>query len=72
MKDMKKAIDHLKNHQTYPATKQELMEECNSLSDFSAEEKTWFEKRLEDKTYYSADEVLQEIGMAKQHMGQMA
>lgn len=65
MKDVKNTIDHLKNHQKYPATKEELVMECDNLSDFSKEDKEWFESNLMDKTYNSADEVIKELGLTE-------
>lgn len=62
MQDINNAIKHLKEHQKFPATKDELVESCNQLSDFSAEDKKWFEENLPDKTYNSADEVIQAFG----------
>ncbi len=66
MKDMKNTIDHLKNHQDYPATKEELVEACNSLSDFSDEDKKWYQQHLEHKTYNSAEEVMETLGINRQ------
>lgn len=63
MKDKKNAIDHLKNHQKYPATRGELIKECDDLSDFSEEDKKWFQAHLADKTYDSADQVIMELGL---------
>ena len=57
------AKDHLKNHQKYPATKAELVAECDSLSDFSEEDKKEFASKLPGGTYNSADEVIQALGM---------
>ena len=64
MKDMKNAMMHFKDHQKYPATKAELVESCNKLSDFSAEDKQWFEQNLPEGTYNSAEEVMKAIGMS--------
>jgi hypothetical protein len=55
--DRAKIVDHLAKHQTYPATKQQLVESCNGLVDFSAEEKKWFAEQLPDATYKSAADV---------------
>lgn len=63
MQNIKGAIDHLKTHQTYPATKEELVKECNELSDFSAEDKEWFMKNLPEGTYKSADDVMGALGL---------
>lgn len=62
MKDIKKAITHLREHQDYPATKMELLATCDELSDFSEEDKNWFEKNLPDGKYESADEVIATLG----------
>lgn len=64
MQNITGTIDHLKNHQTYPATKADLVAECNSLSDFSEEDKREFTENLPDKTYNSADEVIQTLGLS--------
>ncbi len=61
MNDIKNAIHHLREHQEYPATKEELVAECDNLSDFSEEDKEWFAKNLADKTYNSADEVIKAL-----------
>jgi len=63
MKDTVNAIGHLKNHQKYPATREDLIKECDGLSDFSNEDKNWFKSHLMDKTYNSADEVIKELGL---------
>lgn len=66
MKNVKNAMDHLKNHQSYPATRDELVKECNDLSDYSTEDKKWFMDHLPQGTYNSADEVAQVLGIGKQ------
>ncbi len=63
MKDVKGAIEHLKELQEYPATKKELVAECHGLADFSDEDKEWFTKHLEDKKYESADDVIGALGL---------
>lgn len=64
MQNVSGAIDHLKNHQSYPATKAQLAAECDSLSDFSEEDKQEFKSKLADRTYNSADEVIKAVGLA--------
>lgn len=66
MDDIKGAIDHLRKHQKYPATKAELVAECKNLSDFSDPDKNWFMKNLPDGTYYSADEIISALGWQMQ------
>ena len=65
MQDKRNAIDHLKNHQKYPASKEELEMECDDLSDFSDEDKKWFKEHLLAKTYKSADEVIEVLGLTE-------
>lgn len=66
MQDIKNAISHLREHQKYPATGDELIKECMNLSDFSEEDKKWFMENLpKDKTYDSADEVISALGWQK-------
>ncbi len=69
MQDISNAIAHLNDHQTYPATKQELVKTCNELSDFSEEDKKWFEANLQEGTYKSADEVIAALGLQQQPQG---
>jgi hypothetical protein len=59
--DWKNITEHLKKHQKYPATKAELVAECQNLSDFSAEDKAWFADNLPEGTYNNADEVLKAL-----------
>ncbi|MBI2032970.1 MAG: hypothetical protein HYT10_00680 [Candidatus Levybacteria bacterium] len=65
MHDKKMAMEHLQNHQSYPATKAELVAECNNLSDFSAEDKKWFEENLTERTYNSSEDVMNALGWGK-------
>ncbi|KKU81105.1 hypothetical protein A2971_05270 [Candidatus Gottesmanbacteria bacterium RIFCSPLOWO2_01_FULL_46_21] len=57
------AMDHLKNHQKYPADRAALLAECDNLSDFSPEDKKWFADHLPERMYNSADEVTIALGM---------
>ena len=62
MQDIQKAMEHLRTHQTYPATKAELVAACTNLSDFSEEDKREFENSIPEGTYNSADEVAKALG----------
>lgn len=62
MQDIQNAMKHLREHQTFPATKAELVAECNNLSDFSEADKAEFERFLPDRTYNSAEEVAKAVG----------
>lgn len=63
MQNVQGAIDHLKTHQKYPATKAELVAECDNLSDFSEEDKKEFTDMLPEGTYNSAEEVATALGL---------
>ena len=63
MKDVANAKKHLNEHQKYPATKEELMAECDGLTDFSDEDKKWFMNKLPDGTYDSAGDVLKALNL---------
>ena len=65
MQNKKNAVDHLKNHQKYPATRDELVKECDNLSDFSDEDKKWFMDNLPEGSYESADKVMEALGMSE-------
>jgi hypothetical protein len=61
--DRKNAREHLTNHQTYPATRAELVASCENLVDFSAEDKKWFGEALPEGRYASAADVLKVLGL---------
>jgi len=63
MQKADEVMGHLKDHQSYPATKEELVAECNNLSDFSEEDKAEFSEKLADGTYNSAEEVIKALGL---------
>ena len=62
MQNVKGAMDHLRTHQKYPATKADLVKECNNLSDFSDEDKKEFMEKLPEGTYNSANDVVKALG----------
>lgn len=62
MQDINNATMHLKTHQSYPAAKADLVEQCNKLSDFSEEDKKEFAEKLPEGTYNSAEEVITALG----------
>ncbi len=65
MQNTKDALEHIKDHQTYPASKKELVAACDDLSDFSAEDKAYFISHITRDTYNSADEVLEDLHLDK-------
>ena len=56
--DLKQVETHLKQHQTYPATRAELLASCKGLMEFNDGEKAWFAAHLPEGTYKSSAEVL--------------
>ncbi len=63
MQNVQAVIDHLNSHQNYPATKAELVAECDSLSDFSEEDKKEFSEKLPEGNYNSAGDVMSALGI---------
>ena len=63
MQNMQSVTDHLKTHHTkWPATYEELVAECNALSDFSEADKKEFMEKLPKGTYKNPEEVLAALG----------
>ena len=63
MKDVANVKKHLNEHQKYPATKKELVAECDNLSEFSDDDRKWFEENLSEGTYDSADAVIKALNL---------
>ena len=53
--------EHAGMHVEFPATRQQLVEACNGVSEVPADERQWFMENLPEGTYKSADEVLQAL-----------
>ena len=51
-------LGHLKNHVKYPASRTQVVQACNEMSDVPTTDKEWVEKNLPEGTYRSATEVL--------------
>ncbi len=54
--------EHVLKHVKYPASKGDLVKACNSMADVPAADKEKFAKKLPDKTYASADDVMKALG----------
>ncbi len=63
MQKTEEVVAHLRDHQSYPATKEQLVAECNNLSDFSEEDKREFMEKLPEGSYNSAEEVVKALGL---------
>lgn len=62
-KKMMEAMKHFDEHVSYPATKEEIVEECNRMDDMPKEDKQWVIDNLPDKSYMNADEVKEALKM---------
>lgn len=61
MKDKEGMLKHLREHIKWPATKQELVDACNKMSDIQEEDREMFRKTLPEGTYKDADEVIKAL-----------
>lgn len=64
--DQKPGAEHMEifshlNHVAYPATKQDLVQACQEMSDVPEADKEWFAKNLPDKTYERPEDVKQTL-----------
>jgi hypothetical protein len=64
MEDMKHESleEHVRGHVTYPATKAQILQSCMTAG-FKPDETEKAMAKLQDKTYNSAEEVLQDLQM---------
>ena len=58
---LQEVLEHAKKHVKYPTTKKNLVEACNNFSDVPIAEKEWVENNLPEKTYNSANEVVEAL-----------
>lgn len=59
--EKKEAMEHIRNHLQYPATKKQLVEQCNNMEEVPKTDADWLKKALPDRTYKNADEVMKAI-----------
>jgi hypothetical protein len=59
--DRGKMLDHLEQHQQYPATRAQLLAACKDLVDFTDAEKRWFADHLPEGSYKSAADVMKAV-----------
>lgn len=62
VENIETAKTHLREHVTYPATKQDIVTACNNMSDHTEADKQEVREKLPDQTYSSAGEVIQALG----------
>jgi len=58
MSTMAEELGHLKNHVNYPASRTQVVQACNGMSDVPAADKEWVQKNLPEGTYRSATDVV--------------
>ena len=58
MSTLAQELAHLKNHVQYPASRTQVVQACNNMSDVPAPDKEWFEKNLPDGNYSSPADVV--------------
>lgn len=61
--DKENMTNHIKEHISYPNTKEEMIKACNDMVDIQADDKAWFIKTLPEGNYESADEVIKALGL---------
>jgi hypothetical protein len=61
--DEKSFMTHLNEHNKWPATKAELVAQCNNLSDVNAADKKWFVEKLPEGSYKGPEEVKKALGL---------
>jgi hypothetical protein len=54
---------HIREHLSYPASKQQLIQACNDMSDVPKSDKEWFENNLPEGNYQTADEVIKALNL---------
>lgn len=55
------ALDHLKNHIEYPATREEAIAACNNFADVPKAEAEWFANNLPKGKYKNPEELVKTL-----------
>jgi len=58
MSTMAEELGHLKNHVKYPASRTQVVQACNNMSDVPSADKEWVQTNLPEGTYRSATDVV--------------
>ena len=58
-----KYVSHIGSDVDYPASCEQIVNACNNMSEFSADEKMWFSKALPHGTYQSSADVNKAVGL---------
>jgi hypothetical protein len=55
---LQEELGHIKNHVKYPASKQQVIEACNNMSDVPSQDKDFVSRSLPDQTYRGPEDVV--------------
>jgi len=58
MSNLQEELGHIKNHVKYPASRQQVVEACNNMSDVPSQDKDWVSKSLPEQTYRAPEDVV--------------
>jgi len=58
MTSLQEELGHIKNHVDYPASRQQVVEACNNMSDVPTHDREWVSKSLPDQTYRGPEDVI--------------
>jgi hypothetical protein len=61
-KSKRELTSHIREHVSYPTTRQALVEACSNMAHVPEEARNWAAGKLPERTYASADEVLKALG----------
>jgi hypothetical protein len=58
MSKLQEELGHIKNHITYPASTQQVIDACNNMSDVPDEDKEWVARSLPNQTFPGPQDVV--------------
>jgi len=58
MSNLQEELGHIKNHVTYPASKQQVVAACNNMSDVPSADKAFVSSSLPDQTFNKPEDVV--------------
>ena len=62
MHNRSEVIAHFREHQKYPAQREDLISACENLSDLEPEDRQWLHESLSEKKYKTVGDVLDKLG----------
>lgn len=55
---LQQELGHIKNHVNYPATRDQIVQACNNMSDVPSKDKDWVSKNLPNQTFGGPEDVM--------------